>query len=257
MLKNKKRFQWQGAVMKRLFLLFLVSIVAVNIEARSTLLDHVNFSNSQHITILGSVRCAFPESLLGLPVLYKGGEYDLNRKGDFELYENQKPSSIFVIFTEYLEIPDENNIAHLKTSPNHPYLYYKLTKTIKEVVDTNRLDLIKNRAMIEVTETWDIEKLDATEKMLEIPDNTVIIFLDPDLVDHLEEVVWSAATTGLRLPTVVLKDNVKEQVLADLAVRMKLAFLDFRFMHKKPYKAYMPCGNNHILSMPFRPRGYC
>jgi hypothetical protein len=226
--------------------------------ARISLMDKIASSSSQHITLLGSIATDFPESLVGLPISYKGVEYSVSDKGDIELYDNEKPLELYIIITEYLKKPDENSIKHHETSPDHPYLYYKLTKITKELSQPQKTESARLLSPTEYQDTWHIEQLDNTAQSMVIPDNTVIIIFDAALVEGLQEVAWPAHNTSLRLPTVVLKPFANGAALKNVVHRMKCGFgIDFKCMHKRPYRAYMPCGTNHLLSMPFRPRGYC
>lgn len=108
--------------------------------------------------------------------------------------------------------------------------------------------------LVDAQDTWDIEELDNT-KSLTIPDSTIIIFMPCSLIDRLENCTWSSFGTGIKLPTIVLKDPKKES-LSDITAKMKCAFMDFKFLHKKPHKAYIPFSSSHLISMPFVPRGY-
>lgn len=212
----------------------------------------------KHITLLGSLHAHNIEAMDGLPLVYKGCEYDVRveifgekKKAYFELYDEEKPRILYLIVTEYLKQPEENNIEHLCTSSDHPYRIFKLTRSLDKTVVLDLLQLIN----LEAQETWLIEELDNSIKNFKIPDNTVIVFMPSTMLDHIEPVTSVNVGTTLTLPTLVFKAHDTTQ-LKDITARMKLAFLDFKLLHKKPYKAFVPCANNHILSMPFTPRAH-
>lgn len=195
--------------------------------------------------ILGSIQ--FENSLdqgLELPILYKGNEYEakIEEKGDkkkahFELYEQSKPTELFMVITEYLTLPAQTSIKHLSTSSAHSYRLWKLT-----LCDDND------------TNMWTIKELDHIKKNLSIPDATIIFFMNPEMIDHLEPTSWQQNSSIMRLPTIVFKKNISKEDVSDVAAKMKLAFLDFKFFHKKTHSAFVPYANNRILSMPCSPR---
>ncbi len=203
--------------------------------------------------------------LAGLPIVYKGCEYEImvqsdadTKKADFELYDDEKPTQLHIIITEYLKTPSENNVEHLQTSPDHSYRIFRLTRysLIETDIQSQDFNSIKPRPLTDLKDSWDIEELDNSKSGITIPDNALILFMPVELVDRLETVVWLSNNTSVKLPIIILKDTLTLATLRDVSAKMKLAFLDFKFLHKKPLKAFVPYTNNHILSMPFTPRGY-
>ncbi len=203
--------------------------------------------------LLGSI--ALPQSIdreIAFPILYKGNEYEakVEMKGDakkahFELHTALQPKTLFILITEYLSLPNGPSIKHLATSPEHPYRLFKLTL---QSHDFNQTDSTKKAP--EALSTWAIEELHTKTKPLEIPDTTIIIFTDPQAIKNLEPIAWVTESNIMRLPTIAFKENISQETLQDLAAQMKLALMDFKFLHKKTHCAFVPVANNRIISMP-------
>jgi hypothetical protein len=222
--------------------------------------NRVTDANSvKNITLMGSIGLFKGiESIDGLPVIFKGCEYDVRvetigdtKKAYFELYDEEKPRCLYLVITEYLKKPTDQSIDHLVTSPDHRYRAFKISRSMFAGQSPFDVLMLNN----DKQESWVIEELDNTVKEFIIPDQTIVVFMPAEIFDRFEQPSVVNVGTTLTLPTILLKQHNKD-LLADLASRMKLAFLDFKLLHKKPYKALVPCSSNHILSMPFTPRSY-
>jgi hypothetical protein len=218
---------------------------------------------TQNIVLLGTISFRHPiKTTVELPILYKGNEYEakVEEKGDtkkahFELYEQEKPTELYILITEYLTLPTQANIEHLSTSSDHPYRLFKLTLSNEHDPENNAhvLSLAKNE-LPEINEHWIMKEMDNSIKTASIPDNTIIFFMNPDLIQNLAPSIWQHESSIMRLPEIIFKEDITKEEVCDLAVKMKLALLDFKFFHKKTNSAFIPYANNRILSMPFSPR---
>ena len=204
---------------------------------------------SKNTILLGSIQ--FNQSVdreIELPVLYKGKEYNAkvekngdSRKAHFELYEEEKPQELYVLITEYLSLPENPNVEHLCTSEHHNYRLFKLT-CIK-VENTNDSN--------EMFDTWRVEEVSSSKKIVAIPDNTIIVFMDPKAIEKIQPISWSTESNIMRIPMIKLKESLTKNALYDMADKMKLTLLDSKFLHKKAHLASIPYANNRLLSMPF------
>lgn len=204
------------------------------------------------------------QELAGLRVFYKGGEYSITvapdadtKKADFELYDDEKPTYVHMVISDDFKKPAENTVAHWQTLPEHPYRYYRLTRysLIETVAEDTNFNTIK-KGLFDHKDSWEIEELDNTKSTLVIPDNAIIVFMPADIVERLEPISWLSNNTSVKLPVIVLKETLTVPMLRDILARVSATLPDFRAWHKEPFKAYVPYTSNHILSMPFTPRGY-
>lgn len=201
--------------------------------------------------LLGTIQ--FMQSVereLELPILYKGKEYvakvEVNgdtRKAHFELYI-ENISEIHLLITDYLALPDNPNVQYLCTSKDHEHRLFKLTKIPWDNTETNQ----------EMLATWHIDEIISSKKAVIIPDNTIIVFIEPSAVEKIHPTPWSKDSNIIHFPIIKLKESITRNNLYDLADKMKLAFLDFKFLHKKANLASIPFANNRLLSMPFSTR---
>lgn len=206
-------------------------------------LSAINVPNDT-VILLGSLQFSNVVNQIDFPILYKGNEYAarIEVKGEtahFELYDSERPEELHILVTESLSLPNSTEVAHLKTSPKHAYKLFKLL--------LKRSDTAK-----EATYHWQIEELDTTQQPFVIPDATIIIFLDPSLIEKIEKSSELKETNIFYLPTIVLK-SMAAGFMENLATIMKLNSLDFKFFHKKSSYAYVPYTNNIVLSMPYMP----
>ncbi|MGE0206458.1 MAG: hypothetical protein AB7R69_01265 [Candidatus Babeliales bacterium] len=207
---------------------------------------NTSFPMPKSVILLGSIQ--FNVSIdreLELPILFKGKEYSAkvettgdSHKAHFELYEEEKPETLYVLITDYLALPENTLVESLSTSPDHPYRFFKLTRTILD----------------DGTSTWSIEEVISKQKSIKIPDNTIITFINPNVVEKIQPMPWHKESNILQLPIIKLKESITKAMLYDLADKMKLSLLDFKFLHKKANLASIPYANNRMLSMPFNTR---
>ncbi len=81
-----------------------------------------------------------------------------------------------------------------------------------------------------------------------------MIFLNPDIVVKIQPMPWASHSNIIHLPIIKLKETISKNMLYEIADKMKLTLLDFKFMHKKANLASIPYANNRLLSMPFTTR---
>lgn len=228
---------------KRLFFIFFLLIWQQNNMA---FMPNIMTKNN---ILLGSIQFKQPvDREVELPILYKGKEYvakvETNgdtRKAHFELYEEEKISEMYLLVTEYLSIPESPDIQYLTTSNMHDHHFYKLTKI--------SCDEPKS-----IFETWRIQEITSSKKEITIPDSTIIVFMSPDALESIQPLTWTKDSNVIHFPVLKLKETLTKHDLYRIADKMKLAFLDFKFLHKKANLASIPFSNNRLLSMPFNTR---
>ena len=207
---------------------------------------------SRNTILLGSIQFAQPvDREIEFPILFKGKEYVAKvesngdtRKAHFELYDDEKSDELYLLVSEYLALPENSDIRHLCTSPSHSYRLFKLKRV--RVTDSNNPK--------EMLDTWQIEEITTSKKSFEIPDETIIVFMDPEMIEKIQPLPWTHESNVIHFPIIKLKETATKNVLYDMADRMKLSLIDFKFLHKKANLASIPFANNRLLSMPFSTR---
>lgn len=221
-------------------------------------------ASSKQITLFGAISGPHSEQLSGLPILFKGGLYAATtdkesdvKRAHFELYDDTKQSALhfLIIKADDLEIPCANDFSHLKIVDKKPYKLYKLTKYTVDMPPLDPVAVLGNKQLAEWRDSWHVAEIQLDDE-LTVPDATVIVFMDPAFVNRLEVDQWSATGTGIKLPTIHLRESITKQMLVLMKDMMIMGSINFRAFHKKPFKAIVPYAQNRLISMPFTPRGY-
>jgi hypothetical protein len=203
-------------------------------------------SPSVSTILLGSIQFNYSLQEIDIPIFYKGQWYTAKiesngdlRKAHFELYEEEKPNQLYIVFTEYIEQPQDINFEHLKTSRHHTYRFFKLTKELTAE---------------SLHSTWIIEELESSIQTRPLPDNTIIMFINPQLIEKLHPITWPRDSNLIRLPMVKIHEAISKTALYEMINKVQLALIDLNLFHKKAHLASVPYANNRLLSMPFSSR---
>lgn len=218
------------------------------------------------ITFLGSLE--YPQSFKGehkLSILYKGVMYSIDiqkgskkkaARGYYELYDNQMPRVLHVLVSEDLKLPDDGVIKYLQTSAEHPYRVFRLKQI--EYKETSKTPLFTSLApegnapaqlADSVMMMWDIEELPHSEPEWRIPDATIVLFMDPTFIAQLDTAVWDAVRPVVRLPRIVFKKDIAEDIFAQVLNKMQLALMNFKPFHAEPTMKIIPY-QNRTVAMP-------
>ena len=193
----------------RYILTFLLPLACMVITDSSTCHDHI-------------LQIKAPKSLSKLPGLYcyyKGLEYDLS--GKWALINDEKPiTALSIVITDTIEIPQHqgNCITYLMRGENE-CSWYDLTQTEDG--------------------SWNIEKKDLTDVPQRLPKQTLILFIDPRLV----ETITQPATTSFaedtetpetitRLPLIVFKKNLTTEDFKEASDFAILAAVNLKSVHQ-------------------------
>ncbi len=207
-------------------------------------------AKENQLLITGSIQ--FPSTISKSPslkVLYQGYKYPVEvasetqrttRNGHFKFYIDSDCKKLYILVTENLQIPDKNNFDHLKTSPEHAYRLFKLTKY--ELETATKDESLKL--------SWSVEEIYKDGQKIILPDNTLIFFMPPSMIARLEEEPWLADQHVARLPKIVFDDTISEQNLQDIAIRMTLTLLNFELFHAQLPKRFM-ISDSRIIAMPY------
>jgi hypothetical protein len=208
-------------------------------------------AQKQGVTLLGSIE--FPHEAKSFPVLtvlYKGIEYTIQMndggqaptsRGYFEVYDPEQHHILYLVVTQDLQIPFSRTITALETLPGEPYRVFKFTRVID--------DHSEGLASMEDLVTWDIQELAQDDAAFKIPDNALILFMDPAFIETLEATSWHAEQPIVRLPRIIFKHSVDVKALHEVADKVQVALINFKFMHKKPSAQIIPY-QNRTLAMP-------
>lgn len=199
-------------------------------------------SYSLHATFHGIIQ--FPEQVLHPPVLslfYKGQEVSVEvdpagsipKKGYYTILESARCKELYIIITQGLQLPDSSEVYALKTSPEHPYQLYKISHKPVEprTVEPLSHDTSKPESNQPAT-YWAMERIIPESKSITLPDNTLIVLLNPQVIS-LELEPWNTKDTIIKLPRLVFNNDLDESSTQELGTKMALTALDYRALHKK------------------------
>ncbi len=166
-----------------------------------------------------------------IPVYYKGSAIPVEQN-TYVFTDTKKISSLDIIIT-LLDIPQTNTIAHLAVPKNKPYILLKLTKKQKQLA-------LKKGEVFE--ELWNIETIKGTGP-LTILKETLIIAVDPEMVDAIVSNPWKRDGFIIYLPTIIFKKNFSsshayaESLLQNLNVRSFHTKEHYVVTHHYPLKS--------------------
>lgn len=177
------------------------------------------------------------------------GEKPSMLKGCFTLAENQsnnKIPQIRVYFEGKETISDEDGFFSIPLDEDHLEKYkLVIAKTFQQ--DFDQHNTIKDLRLIADKHykcysfkkrgpfggMWVQREKDLTKKKFIIPNNAIIILLDPKYVDHLEAWSVNLASNFVKLPKIVLKNEVHHKTSDRAAAKSLLTSLDAAVFHEE------------------------
>lgn len=189
-------------------------------------------------------------------ILYKGHIYSVDgdqikqqiaKTAYFEVTEKNNCNELYILLTSDLQRPADVNIKTFKTAFNCDYRLLKLSRRgFTKMVEDNA----ETQESLQM-ETWDMEELSNDEPIVDIPDSTIIIFVDPKWIADIQPETWLADDPLIRLPRFVFVPEVTDAILDTIASKMRLALLNISPFHKPREKRVYQVASNHLVSMMY------
>ncbi|MCF7900512.1 hypothetical protein K9K77_03310 [Candidatus Babeliales bacterium] len=150
---------------------------------------------------------------LGWRMYYKGIKVT-QHEGSFQFIGAKNPEEFHIVVT-HIKTPDSPLIKELEVPYNVPYKYYHLKRK-------DDLNDIRNFR-------WIIYETSGNEGF-NIPEDALIIVLDPTYIKELSIASWKKESNLIVLPTIVLS---KDPLLEEASIKSVLAALDTDPFHRK------------------------
>ncbi len=152
-----------------------------------------------------------------------------SKQTTFSIPSYQRNTPLYILVTEHVRwSAEENTIKYLKTNIDRSYKLYLATP--RESLPGKKRD--------DTEAHWNIQEvtLDANGK---IPDNTIIVVFNPNLIDTFE------GGNSITLPKLCMHDDIIERIgsekeLHTMARKSLLACLDTDSIHKKTEHTVQP-----------------
>lgn len=168
-------------------------------------------------------------------VFHKGKTITLDMQRDencatylFSFLESKSTNVFYVLIASELSFstePNTNTLKYLQVLPGMNYRFYKLQGK----------RFYNNFRQLE-SYGWDIEEKDLPEHGI-IPDETLIIMMDPDLLEDLESKRWDIETNTRVLPDFIVSSQYSPEQISKMLARSRFASLDLQSLHKNKSKA--------------------
>ena len=175
-------------------------------------------------------------SAAGLALYYKGYKVDLNELWAI-LPEYESPLTFSLIITQ--EIPNckshGNTIRCLKLKDDQKFLWFNLTLSL---CDTDK----------EQKYSWTIEKKNQEEVPSRIPENGIVVLINPDYIDNLVSEPAITNTATIQLPAIKIKSTISNDELHESLIASMMAALDLDTIHTKDRPVYKIRKDNSVIS---------
>jgi hypothetical protein len=169
-----------------------------------------------------------PQSLQNICLYYCGqrihrDEHKAHNKLFFSFLESRMVTHFYLLIIDSmpdLELITGNTVDYLKIDPAHRYKFYSLSLVAQESENSKKVEYVW--AIIEIT----------VPPSGQLPDNTLIMSYNPDLVDCL------AGGNAIELPTIVLKKDIDttHEAINQQSIEVALSALDFNAFHESTKK---------------------
>ncbi len=159
------------------------------------------------------------EKTPSIPVYYKGAIISIQEAG--YILTDSKKHSDFLIIISLLQAPTANTIAHFEVPLGQQYLLCALKrKPAQKVLSFSKADSFE--------ETWEVNhKIE--EGPFQIPEDSLVILMDPACVEKISCPVWSKEGNFVKLPTITFKKDAQNSPAFH---RAHCASLDVKPFHK-------------------------
>lgn len=196
---------------------------------RKRLEDYV-LSDHERVTYLGEVKIAtrIADDTLPLRMYYQGDIVPCVH-GSFKFPGSKKITTLHILVA-HIKPPRKNTIDHLEVPKGTSYKLFTLSK--EPVFGAPE------------KAKWKIEEEEKSDGLV-IPENCLIVLLDPQHIDSLETAKWARGSKFVPLPSIVLK---KDNNLQEALDRSMLAALDSDVFHERWEKKIKTDHKNSIVS---------
>jgi hypothetical protein len=163
--------------------------------------------------------------LPGLKAYYKGYKIDFS-KGTALLPETQPQTFFSFIITPEIELvcsKNDNSISYLQRAKHAPIDWYDVS-LITIITDAN------NKKLIEPAYQWMVEKRDTSAIPDRLPDQAIIILLNPKLIQTMST-TEQAQEGSLLLPSLVFNTETSAQELEEALTYATLSSIDLDTVH--------------------------
>lgn len=165
-----------------------------------------------------------PQNLQNIYLFYCGrridrDDYTTNNKIFFSVLESRMITHFYLMIIDSmpdLELICANTVDYLKVDPSHRYKFYSLSLVAQESEKNKKIEYV-----------WIINEVSVPASG-QLPDNTLLMTYNPDLVDHLE------GGNAIELPTIVIKKDleVSDEQINQQSVEIILSALDYNAFHE-------------------------
>ena len=185
--------------------------------------------NTHHVTPLSLLlTIEFPTAIKEIPKLrvYHYSKHSANIvdtevcSGALEMtiHEDSSCSGFGVLVTEQLEPPTKNNPTYISVDKGAPYKYYKINRA--STAGPNEPQ-------------WIISEFSGIGTPSRIPENTVIVLVDPSLIEGLKPVTWKPHPGIVKLPNLVISKTITQEQLTKSFQETRLSALNIDPIHTK------------------------
>lgn len=206
--------------------------------------ENVNFGQIKPESYSYFLRIQFP-NIKKMPLIrgyYKGTPLEF--ENDFCIIPEDKDYCNFTIFiTKPEDAPqpksDRNNIKYLKRMSDNCRLFY-----ISRCISCDNSD----------EKLWKVKEEKIANLPGRIPDDAIILLMDPEHISQLKEEVESKSIEKIgrnnlvNLPKIIIKSDISQEILEEVANIAALAAIDLRATHRAEKKEIRKSGSV-IISM--------
>ena len=178
-----------------------------------------------------------PKNAAMLPrfrVIFNGQETMSNQEGFFTFPSDVNLSKYSILLCKQINqnFDKNNTLRYISVPANQPYRYFVFSKSIWE-------------------EQWEQQEKRLPAQSRKIPSYTIIVFIDPTLVEKLDEWNVSFPSNINKLPLIVLKSSTTPATLNTASADSILKSLDTTVFHQ-PIKQVMksePTKDQHKIAL--------
>jgi len=192
-----------------------------------TVYAHSSNTNETHTYV---IRVKFPSSIVTIPPLcgyYKGEK--LVFTDNQAVFTDTDSCSCFplVITSELSHKSDGGTILYLERKNSLACRLFYISRTTQEYSEKNQ---------------WTVEEEPISELPLRLPENSIILLMNPDHILSLQSARISSKKTTfsdkvVQLPSVIIKKNISEEELKAASDNAILASMDINAIHTRITKA--------------------
>lgn len=117
---------------------------------------------------------------------------------------------------------ESNAVLYWKHNPKEPCMWYHMALTIHPGNDETEPDY-----------SWDINRYEQEEIPTRLPENTLIILLNPEMIAYVADKNHSHTPGIITLPTIVFRSSTKQETWAHELDESSLCAMDLEALHSK------------------------